>query len=834
MSVCDLHFHQKSRFERMRPAIVTLGALAVIGGLAAVTRFWQLGARTFQGDETVYSLLANQAARGHGWEQSPVVHGPMQFFAAAAAFRMLGTTDAAARAMPAVFGVLLALLPLLFARQIGRAGSIVAATLLAVSPVMLYYSRFAGPDIYLAFFSLATAILIWRYLARPERAYLYLMAISLAFAVVTSEMALLVIAIFTAYLWHRVGGELIEQRRAGVQPEHPVTHYERLGLSADATLREIRAAHKKALEQRGKNFDRDAVVTAYQVLSTASRREAYDRKLAQRAAQDAASTEGSTVGAAEVAVLGLGAGLIAALWPFVAGMRRRRGLTRLPDAASPMLVMMLLTLPFYGPLVEKLPFVGDRGFAGQTTVFVVGGVTHRPGGELPVMLVTLGALFAAAMVAGMAWKWHAWVVCWALFYGVVITMFSGFFTDQGSIWTGIWGTLDYWWRPEAHQPDGPYYFYAMILPVYEFVPIAIAACAAALLAMRGGWRNRIVLAVAVAAVAGIVVAPEWVSPISHHRPWLACIVAAAAVLSLRLPDTTKFLAFWAVAAFFGFSAIGRKEPWLAVQIALPLALLAARLVNDALASFEMPAIEMPSFRMAAPRRLAQAAIVAVFVAGAGFSARTAVLASWGHGHVPQLADALVTTDHGDTPIELIQPDRIAPDVQEVRAAIERAGQASGHGANIPIAVDTSYDFAKGWLWYLRAYPNLSIEDMRKGYQVPPGTIALFDARNRDRVHVDETAVSLAFTSSWSFPGDYERLSTSDVASDLARPGWWSSWSRYLIDRTRAGQPDAVQGVAYFPQALSAALPASRQSNVLASSIEPQPAVAPAPAPTPAP
>jgi predicted membrane-bound mannosyltransferase len=831
MSVCDVHFHQKSRFERLRPAMVTLGALAVIGGIAAVTRFWELGLRTYQGDETVYSLLANQAAQGRGWEQSPVVHGPMQFFAAAAAFRLLGVTDVAARAMPAVFGVLLAMLPLLFARQIGRAGSIVAATLLAVSPVMLYYSRFAGPDIYLAFFSLATAILIWRYLERPERAYLYLMAITLAFAVVTSEMALLVIAIFAAYLWHRTGVDLIQQRRAGAQPERAVTHYERLGLNADATLREIRAAHKAALDRHGKNFDRKAVVTAYQVLSTASRREAYDRTLAQRAARAAVVTDQS-VAAAEAGAIGLGAGFIAALWPFIAGMRRRRGLSRLPDAASPLLVMMLLVLPFYGPLVEKLPFVGDRGFAGQTTVYVIGGVTHKPGGELPVMLITLGVLFAAAMIAGIAWKWHAWVICWALFYGIVVTMFSGFFTDQGSIWTGIWGTLDYWWRPEAHQPDGPYHYYAMILPVYELVPIAIAALGAALLAMRGGWRNRIVLALAVAAIAAIIVTPGWMSPISHHRPWLACIVAAAAVLSLRLSDTTKFLAFWAVAAFFAFSAIGRKEPWLAVQIALPLALLAARLVNDALASFEMPAIEMPTLRMVAPRRLAQAAIVATFVAGAGFSARTAILASWGHGHVPQLADALVATDHGDTPIELIQPDRIAPDVREVRAAIDRAGQASGQGANIPVAVDTSYDFAKGWLWYLRAYPNLTIEDMRKGYQVPPGTIALFDARNRAKVRVDETAVSLAFTSSWSFPGDYNRLTTGDVAGDLSSASWWSSWSRYLIDRTRAGQPDAVQGVAYFPQALSAALPASRQSNVLASAVAPQPAAPPAPTPAP--
>lgn len=629
MAVCDLHFRKKSRFERMRPALLQLGAIAAVGGSAAATRFWHLGLRTFQGDETVYSLIANQVARGRGWEQSPVVHGPMQFFGAAAAFRVLGTSDFSARAMPAAFGVLLALLPLLFARHIGRAGAIVAALLLAVSPVMLYYSRNAGPDIYLAFFSLATAILIWRYLARPERAYLYLMAATLAFAAVTSEMALLVIAIFAAYLHYRVAGDLIEQARAGAIPEQPITHYERLGVARAALTREVRNAYKAALDQRGKDLDRDAVVSAYQVLTLPNRREAYDRKLAAREIAIAERVSTTSAGPVKKVMLGAGATLIAMLWPFIGGMRRRIGLTRLPDAASPLLVMVLLALPFYGPLVEKLPFVGDRGFDGQTTVYVVGGTTHIPGGELPVMWITLGAMFAAAMVIGLAWKWHAWVVCWALFYGIVITMFSGFFTDKGSTWTGIWGTLDYWWRPEAYHADGPPYYYAMILPVYELAPIAIAALGAALLAVRGGWRNRIVSAGACMTIAGIIAAPAWIEPVAQHRPLLALIVASSAVLALRVSDMTKFLAFWTVAAFFAFSAVGRKEPWLAVHIALPLALLAARLINDALASFEMPAVQMPAFRMTAPRRLAQGAIVAAFVAGAAFSARTGVLASGG-------------------------------------------------------------------------------------------------------------------------------------------------------------------------------------------------------------
>ncbi len=161
MSVCGVHYPKRSIFSRMTPALI-FAALISILALASVLRFWELGARTFQGDETVSSLIANQLARGGGYEQLPVLHGPIQYFGAALAFHVLGTNDASARALPAMFGVLLAAMPFLFTRQIGRLGAVAAALMLATSPTILFYSRFAGPDIYLACFSLATAILIWR------------------------------------------------------------------------------------------------------------------------------------------------------------------------------------------------------------------------------------------------------------------------------------------------------------------------------------------------------------------------------------------------------------------------------------------------------------------------------------------------------------------------------------------------------------------------------------------------------------------------------------------------------------------------------------------------
>ncbi len=657
------------------------------------------------------------------------------------------------------------------------------------------------------------------------------MSATLAFALATSEMALVIVPIFAVYLYYRTGRELLAQAAAPDSTDPAArTHYEVFGVAPDANAREIRAAHQRLLVANGAALDQNLLAGAVRTLSSPRLRHAYDRRLARdRAAAESAAPP--HVGLGTRVLLFAGAGAIAALWPFAGSLRRKLRLVRLPDAASPLLVITLLTLPFFGPLVEKLPFVEDRGFDGQSPVYTPGSApVVTPGGELPVMLITLGVLFAAAAVVGIAWRWHVFVICWAMFYGITITMFTGFFTNRGGVWTGLWGTLDYWWRPEAKHVDGPAYFYAMTLPAYEIVPIAVAAAALVALMIRSPWRERAIVAAACLMIAAIIGAPAWLRPVADHRMLLLLITGAGAVLTLRVPDLTKFLAFWALAAFFAFSTLGRKDAALGVHIALPLALLAAKLVGDAVASFEMPRVAMPEAswrRRTMPRAIAQGAVLAAFGAAVVSSARSGVLASWGHGSAPRNVAALSTGDHGDAPTELLHPDDIAPDVQAVRAAIARAGADSGQGANIPIAVDTSYDFAKGWLWYLRDYPNLAIEDMRHGYQAPPGAIVLFDSRNRAKVQVSDASVSLAFASKWSIGGGAE-LTRGEVASDLTSGAWWRRWSGYLLDHEDASTPEVMQGVAYFPDTLSAALPRGLQSEVLASSVQPQLQGPPAP------
>lgn len=798
---------------------IEIVAFAAILALAAVARGYALGARTFTADEGVASLVARQLALGGGYEHLPVLHGPLHYVVTAALFRALGESDATARLAPALFGVLLAALPMLWRGGLGRVGAIVASLLLAVSPVMLYYSRFAGPEIYLAFFTLALAIALWRYLETEERAWLYAMSAALAFMVVSSEMALVIAPIFIAYLAYRTGSALVAQMcdARTHMASGGASHYALLGIAEDADARDVRKAYRALVERAETRHEREALAHAYGVLTSAQRRQAYDRQLARRriVITQAPHEHGLT---GRTAVFALAAP-IAIAWPCIGGVRRRLGLSALPAPASAMLVLGLLTLPFYGPLVQQLGFIGDRGFAGQQTVYRIGGADYVPGGELPVMLATLGALFAFAGIAGLAWRWHAWVICWAVFYGIAFACFTGFFTHQGGVWTGLWGTLDYWYRPDADVTTGPPYYYGMLLGLYEFVPVCTAALGALFMLARGELRDRAVAAVALCGIALLTLAPASLPLVGAHRVTLMLALAGGAVLMLRLPERTKFLAFWAVMAFFAFIIVRPKEPWLALHLALPLALLAASIINDAVAAMAPSRADARASLAAAWRpRLAQAMAGAAVAAAAAVALHSGLLAAWGHGDVPQLQGALATHDRGDAPVEMLQAQQTSPDVRAIRDAIARAGVASGEGRQIPIVLDTSYDFARGWMWYLRDYPNLQLRDLRAPASVPDGAIVLANSRNRFNALAPGDSLGVTFTQRWGFPrGAYAGLTPAGVASALASDTLWA----YIGDRTSIGPLPATEGVAFFPQALSASLPAARESAVLSLDVGPR-------------
>ena len=96
-------------------------------------------------------------------------HGPSLYWLTLPALRLQGVSCLAAsnaadyRIVPVVFGAALVLLLLLLSDGLGRGAIISAALLTAISPAMVYYSRYYIQEMLLVFFTTALICCGWRY-----------------------------------------------------------------------------------------------------------------------------------------------------------------------------------------------------------------------------------------------------------------------------------------------------------------------------------------------------------------------------------------------------------------------------------------------------------------------------------------------------------------------------------------------------------------------------------------------------------------------------------------------------------------------------------------------
>jgi uncharacterized protein (TIGR03663 family) len=208
---------QASRFlssvQSRLPGRWELLAWGIILSLALALRLWDLGGRALHHDESLHATYSWYFFEGRGYHHDPLMHGPFQFNAGALAFVLFGPSDFVARVPAALFGTGIVALVYLLRGFLGRLGALATALFIALSPTLLYYSRFDREDIYTAFWTLAIVVCIWRYLAERRNLWLYLGAASMALAFATKESTYLIAAIFLTFLEVMVALDLLAQAR---------------------------------------------------------------------------------------------------------------------------------------------------------------------------------------------------------------------------------------------------------------------------------------------------------------------------------------------------------------------------------------------------------------------------------------------------------------------------------------------------------------------------------------------------------------------------------------------------------------------------------------------
>jgi uncharacterized protein (TIGR03663 family) len=154
-----------------RHAVWLFAAITVV---AAAYRFPDLSGRPMHADEAVHADKLGELLEHGRYEYSTAdYHGPTLYYLALVSARAQGIrryadlNEVTLRAVPAVFGVLLVAAHFLLIPYLGLPVAACAALFTAVSPAMVYYSRYFIHETLLEFFTFAAMLAVLGYWRRP-------------------------------------------------------------------------------------------------------------------------------------------------------------------------------------------------------------------------------------------------------------------------------------------------------------------------------------------------------------------------------------------------------------------------------------------------------------------------------------------------------------------------------------------------------------------------------------------------------------------------------------------------------------------------------------------
>jgi uncharacterized protein (TIGR03663 family) len=180
--------------------------------LAGFLRMSDLGERPIHADEATGARIASNLIEDETYTFNPGhFHGPALSYStwpiavARGETNWQSLTEETLRMSPVIAGILLVLSPLLWLRRIGHIPALMAAALLATSPLLVFYSRMYIHETWLALFGVATLMAGYRLLERPSLQTGAITGVCLGFMFATKEtFAISVISWAAASLWYLI------------------------------------------------------------------------------------------------------------------------------------------------------------------------------------------------------------------------------------------------------------------------------------------------------------------------------------------------------------------------------------------------------------------------------------------------------------------------------------------------------------------------------------------------------------------------------------------------------------------------------------------------------
>ncbi|MGE5282430.1 MAG: glycosyltransferase family 39 protein [Chloroflexota bacterium] len=180
-----------------------LWLLAALFALGCAIRFASLGQQSFHHDEviTVGRVIPGSFAHMLGEVKRSESNPPLYYVLAWGWAKALGTGELGVRSLPAIFGAATVLLGYGIGRELaGRRAGLIAAALIAVNPMLIWYSQEARSYALLVFFCAASLLFFCRALRRRDAVDLALWALASALALCSHYFAVFAVGIEALWL----------------------------------------------------------------------------------------------------------------------------------------------------------------------------------------------------------------------------------------------------------------------------------------------------------------------------------------------------------------------------------------------------------------------------------------------------------------------------------------------------------------------------------------------------------------------------------------------------------------------------------------------------------
>ena len=515
---------EKTPISAMPWLTVEMMIFAGVVLFAIISRFYDLGIRVMSHDESLHTYYSYLFSKGEGYQHNPMMHGPLQFHLIALTYFMFGASDFTARIPAAIFSILSVAAVWQWRRYLGRAGTLIAATMVLISPFLLYYGRYTREDPYVGVSLFIMLYSILRYLETGKTKFIYLITGSLLLHFLTKETAFIYAAQLLIYL--AVYFVVRITRKPWGENDF---NYRGFIVSLIVTILFIGSAFLVG-KINASSGALDPGQTASPVVPAAT-----------GAAPLAPHTPGPAPIVMILAAIGV-IGLAGTIYFVFRGygwekMRQERSFDLLIITGTLVLPMLsafgMRFLTTYTEQWWKISIAipnGENDISGLGVPSIIG------------MIVVLLLFIGASAAIGMLWNKNVWWKAALLFFAVYTVFFTSFFTNGGGFLTGVIGSLGYWLEQQGvARGSQPWYYYPLItIPIYEFLP-ALACLLALFLSVFG------------------LKLPEDATPEMIHA-------------HENKINTVSLLGWWSFGSVIAFTIAGEKMPWLTFHMALPMVL----------------------------------------------------------------------------------------------------------------------------------------------------------------------------------------------------------------------------------------------------------------------